>query len=235
MLTGDWLAELTMLILARQRLKHGPGSGYARTFLTQMEQVLGTCLDRGIKVVSNAGGLDPQGCADALSQELAAGSGCRPAIAYVDRRRPRCLGSTRADVERAVHQPGHRRGPSRRPGCQPLTANAYLGGRGITAALGAGADVVVTGRVTDAALVVGPAAWWHGWDFDADLDAWPAAVVAGHVIECGTQATGGNYSFFDGGARPGAPGLPDRRGRGRRVRVDHQARRAPEGWSPSAP
>ena len=62
-LTGDWLAELTMLILARQRMKHGVGSGYARTFLTQMEQVLGTCLERGTKVVSNAGGLDPAGAA----------------------------------------------------------------------------------------------------------------------------------------------------------------------------
>ena len=70
-LTGDWLAELTMLILARQRLKHGPGAGYARTFLTQMEQVLGTCRERGIRVVSNAGGLDPQGCADALAEIVA--------------------------------------------------------------------------------------------------------------------------------------------------------------------
>ena len=76
-LTGDWLAELTMLVLARQRMKHGAGSGYARTFLTQMEQVLGTCLDRGITVVSNAGGLDPQGCADALS-ELAERLGLHP-------------------------------------------------------------------------------------------------------------------------------------------------------------
>ena len=81
-LTGDWLAELTMLILARQRMKHGAGSGYARTFLTQMEQVLGTCLDRGIRVVSNAGGLDPQGCADALG-ELATTLGLSPRIGVV--------------------------------------------------------------------------------------------------------------------------------------------------------
>ncbi len=81
-LTGDWLAELTMLILARQRMKHGAGSGYARTFLTQMEHVLGTCLDRGIRVVSNAGGLDPQGCADAL-REKADALGLHPRIAVV--------------------------------------------------------------------------------------------------------------------------------------------------------
>jgi hypothetical protein len=84
-------------------------------------------------------------------------------------------------------------------GMAPLTANVYLGGRGITAALQAGADVVITGRVTDAALVVGPAAWWHGWSYDdpAQLDRLAGAVVAGHVIECGAQATGGNYAFFD--------------------------------------
>ena len=76
-----------------------------------------------------------------------------------------------------------------------VTANAYLGGWGIAAALDAGAQVVVTGRVTDAALVIGPAAWWHGWAHE-DWDALAGALVAGHVLECGAQATGGNYSFF---------------------------------------
>src|SRR5437763_1598799 len=76
-----------------------------------------------------------------------------------------------------------------------LTANAYLGGWGIAAALDTGAQVVVTGRVTDAALVIGPAAWWHGWARD-DWDALAGALVAGHVLECGGQATGGNFSFF---------------------------------------
>ncbi|MFN8149045.1 MAG: acyclic terpene utilization AtuA family protein [Candidatus Nanopelagicales bacterium] len=196
-LTGDWLAELTMLILARQRMKHGAGSGYARTFLTQMEQVLGTCLDRGIKVVSNAGGLDPAGAAEALRQkadELGLGQVC---IAYVegDDLLPR-LDELRAAGETFTNLDT---GESLESfGMPPLTANAYLGGRGITAALAAGADVVITGRVTDAALVVGPAAWWHGWSYDdaADLDRLAGAVVAGHVIECGAQATGGNYAFF---------------------------------------
>ena len=81
-LTGDWLAELTMLILSRIAAKR-PGAGYARTFVTQMEEVMGTCLDRGIKVVSNAGGLNPSGCADAVS-EVADRLGLRPSIAYVD-------------------------------------------------------------------------------------------------------------------------------------------------------
>ena len=196
-LTGDWLAELTMLILARQRMKHGAGSGYARTFLTQMEQVLGTCLERGIKVVTNAGGLDPAGAAAALREkadELGLG---HVRIAYVegDDLMPRldelkAAGETFTNLDTGEVLADF--------GMSPLTANAYLGGRGITAALAAGADVVITGRVTDAALVVGPSAWWHGWSYDdpANLDRLAGAVVAGHVIECGAQATGGNYAFF---------------------------------------
>ena len=195
-LTGDWLAELTMLILARQRMKHGAGSGYARTFLTQMEQVLGTCLERGIKVVSNAGGLDPAGCAAAL-RAMATERGLDVRVAYVegDDLLPRIAELTVAGETFTNLDTGE---SLESFGMAPLTANAYLGGRGITAALAAGADVVITGRVTDAALVVGPAAWWHGWDYDdpASIDVLAGAVVAGHVIECGAQATGGNYSFF---------------------------------------
>jgi hypothetical protein len=195
-LTGDWLAELTMLILARQRMKHGPGSGYARTFLTQMEQVLGTCLERGIRVVSNAGGLDPQGCADALG-ELATTLGLSPRIGVV-------TGDNVLPI--VASRPGefpHLDTGEELGGRAPITANAYLGGEPVTAALSAGADVVIAGRITDAALVIGPAAWWHGWSYaDAAagdpvaLDRLAGAVAAGHVIECGAQATGGNYSFF---------------------------------------
>ncbi len=188
-LTGDWLAELTMLILVRQRLKRGPGSGYARTFLTQMRDVLGTCLDGGIRVVSNAGGLDPQGCADAL-REIADELGLSPRIAVVTgddlTTRPELI------TEAVNLSTGEKLGDL---GLAPVTANAYLGAFGIAAALGAGADVVITGRVTDAALAVGPAAWWHGWTPD-DLDPLAGAVAAAHVIECGAQATGGNYAFF---------------------------------------
>jgi hypothetical protein len=88
-----------------------------------------------------------------------------------------------------------------------VTANAYLGGWGITAALAAGADIVVCPRVTDASLVTGPAAWWHGWPRD-DFDALAGGVLAGHVIECGPQATGGNYSFIDEIADRRYPGFP---------------------------
>jgi hypothetical protein len=190
-LTGDWLAELTMLILARTRMKR-PGGGYARTFVTQMEQVMGTCLDRGIKVVANAGGLDPDGCAEAVA-EVAEKLGLRPTIAYVagDDLLPRLPELVEAGVHLDHFETGEPVGDTSRF----LTANAYLGAWGIVEALRAGADIVVTGRTTDAAIVAGPAAWHHGWARD-DWDAMAGAVVAGHIIECGTQATGGNYSFF---------------------------------------
>jgi hypothetical protein len=189
-LTGDYLAELSLAILQRQRARGGPG--YVGTFVAQMEEVLGECVRRGIKIVSNAGGLDPHGLAAALA-EIAARRGVRARIAVVegDDLLPR-LGELRAAGERFVHL--DKRVPL--DGIEPLTANAYLGGWGIAEALGRGADIVVTGRVTDAALVVGPAAWRFGWRRD-DWDRLAGAVAAGHIIECSAQATGGNYSFFD--------------------------------------
>ncbi|MEV4481243.1 acyclic terpene utilization AtuA family protein [Micromonospora coxensis] len=179
-LTGDYLAELTMLILGRDRLRD-PSLGYAKTFLRQLEGCLGTALDRGVKIVTNAGGLNPAGLAAALGA-LADRLGLAVRIGYVE-------GDALA-----------------RP--DALTANAYLGAFGIAACLDGGADVVVTGRVTDASLVVGPAVAHFGWRRD-DLDALAGATVAGHLIECGAQVTGGNFSFFtelpDGGHRPGFP------------------------------
>jgi hypothetical protein len=189
-LTGDWLAELTMLILARTRIKR-PGGGYAYTFVKQMEQVMGTCLDRGIKVVSNAGGLDPDGCADAVA-EVAQKLGLHPKIAYVrgDDLVPRMQELIAAGQLRHFET-----GEPIQDASAFLTANAYLGCWGIVEALAQGADIVITGRCTDAAIVCGPAAWRHGWS-RTDWNALAGAVVAGHVIECSTQATGGNYSFF---------------------------------------
>ncbi|GAA1319648.1 DUF1446 domain-containing protein [Pseudonocardia xinjiangensis] len=188
-LCGDYLAELTMLILAKAQAKD-PSAGYARTFLTQVEAVLGTCLERGIRIVANAGGLNPAGLAAAV-REVAAGLGLTARVAHVEGDDLRgSLGAVVPPVEG-----------------QPVSANAYLGGWGITRALAAGADVVVTGRVTDASLVVGPAAWWHGWG-RGDWDALAGAVVAGHVIECGPQATGGNYAFLDELTDRRYPGFP---------------------------
>ncbi|MEO0492837.1 MAG: acyclic terpene utilization AtuA family protein [Actinomycetota bacterium] len=201
-LTGDWLAELTMLILARTQAKR-PGSGYARTFVKQMEQVMGSCLDQGIKVVSNAGGLDPDHCAEAVA-EVADTLGLNPTIAYVngDDLLPRLDELREAGIDILDLETDEPVAP-----IDYISANAYLGAWGIVEALNMGADIVVTGRTTDAAIVAGPAAWHHRWARD-DWDAMAGAVAAGHVIECGTQATGGNYSFFTeipGLARAGFP------------------------------
>jgi hypothetical protein len=174
-LTGDYLAELTMLILGRDR-RRDPALGYARTFLRQMRQSLATALDKGVRIVTNAGGLNPAGLAEALH---GIAPGARVGVVEGDD-----LG-----------------GPQ-------LSRNAYLGAFGIAECLRGGADIVVTGRVTDASLVVGPAIAHFGWSRD-DLDALAGATVTGHILECGAQATGGNYAFFgelpDGGRRPGFP------------------------------
>ncbi len=203
-LTGDYLAELTMLILWKARQKD-PAAGYARSVLGQLEAVLGTCLDRGIRIVNNAGGLNPAGLAAELAA-LAERLGLHPRIAYLtgDDLLPRLPALAAAGEELAHLDTG---APLSGAGAEPVTANAYLGGWGIATALDAGADIVVCPRVTDASLVVGPAAWWHGWRRD-DLDALAGAVVAGHVIECGTQATGGNYPFLDEVTDRRYPGFP---------------------------
>ncbi|MFD0905440.1 acyclic terpene utilization AtuA family protein [Actinomadura sediminis] len=190
-LTGDYLAELTMLILGRGKMKD-PDAGYATTFLRQMEECLGRAADRGTKIVTNAGGLNPAGLAAKL-RELADRLGVAVEIAYVegDDLLARADGLGLADERYG----------------RPLTANAYLGAWGIAACLRGGADVVVTGRVTDASLVVGPAAAHFGWARD-DWDALAGATVAGHVLECGAQATGGNYAFFQEIYNVKAPGFP---------------------------
>ncbi len=203
-LTGDYLAELTMLILWKAREKD-PSAGYARSVLGQLEQVLGTCLDRGIKIVNNAGGLNPSGLAGQITA-LAGRLGLHPRVAYVtgDDLLPRLDDLTAAGNPLTHMDTG---APLSSASSKPLTANAYLGGWGITAALQAGADIVVCPRVTDASLVTGPAAWWHGWQRD-DFDALAGALLAGHVIECGPQATGGNYSFIAEITDRRYPGFP---------------------------
>jgi hypothetical protein len=203
-LTGDWLAELTMLILARTRMKR-PDGGFGRTFVTQMEEVMATCLERGVKVVVNAGGLDPEGCTAAV-RKVADDQGLSPSIAAItgDDLVPRMtdlLEKGQKFINLDTGEPLGHRAP------MVMVANAYLGGWGIARALERGADIVITGRVTDAALVVGPAAWHHGWA-RTDWDRLAGAVAAGHVIECGPQATGGNYSFFDEIDDLTVPGYP---------------------------
>jgi Acyclic terpene utilisation family protein AtuA len=185
-LTGDYLAELTMLILARDRAK-SPDRGYAKTFLKQLEDCLGTALDLGVRIVANAGGLNPAGLAAAV-RSLAERLGLELNVAHVEG----------DDLVGRAEQLGFG---------APLAANAYLGAWGIVDCLGSDADVVVTGRVTDASVIVGPAAAHFGWA-RTDYDALAGAVAAGHVIECGAQATGGNYAFFTEVADLSHPGFP---------------------------
>jgi hypothetical protein len=192
-LTGDYLAELTMTILYNQRLQRGEKSGYVGTFLKQLREVIALCLERDIKIVSNAGGLNPAGMAaevEAIVTEL----GLSASVAYIDGDDliPRMAELTEQgerfdNIDKGV--------PLAASGNEPLTANAYLGGWGIKEALDQGADVVICPRVTDAAVVIGPAAWKFGWS-RSDYDSLAGSLAAGHIIECGAQATGGNYSFF---------------------------------------
>jgi hypothetical protein len=185
-LTGDYLAELTMLILGRAKIKDSD-SGYATTFLRQMEECLGRAHERGVAIVANAGGLNPAALAGRL-RDISARLGLDVKIAHVEG----------DDLLPRAQELGLGR---------PLTANAYLGAWGIAACLRHGADVVVTGRVTDASLVVGPAAAHFDWAKD-DWAALAGATVAGHVLECGAQATGGNYAFFEEIYNVKAPGFP---------------------------
>ncbi|MFD4444486.1 acyclic terpene utilization AtuA family protein [Nocardia sp. NPDC058519] len=185
-LTGDYLAELTMLILGRDRMKD-PSLGYAKTFVRQIEDCLALALERNVQIVTNAGGLNPAGLAERL-RKVAADLGLDAKIAHVE---GDDLVSRAAELDLG----------------QPLTANAYLGAWGIVECLNSGADIVVTGRVTDASVIVGPAAAHFGWG-RTDYDALAGAVVAGHVIECSTQATGGNFAFFTELGDIGRPGFP---------------------------
>lgn len=203
-LTGDYLAELTMMILWKAQQKDA-ARGYAVTFLRQMEQVLGTALDKGVKIVTNAGGLNPAGLTDEL-RALCDRLGLTAKVLHVsgDDLLPK-LDELQDDGHELRHLDTGI--ALREQQVTPLSANAYLGCWGIVEALNQDADVVVCPRVTDAAVIAGPAAWHFGWKRD-DWDQLAGAIVAGHVIECGTQCTGGNYAFFQeipGLEHPGFP------------------------------
>jgi hypothetical protein len=203
-LTGDYLAELTMMILWKARQKE-PSRGYAVTFLRQMEDIVGEALARGVKIVTNAGGLNPAG----LTVELRAlldRLGLKAKVLHIegddlmgDLAALAASGQTLANLDTGR--------PLAELKAKPLSANAYLGAWGIVEALQRGADIVVCPRVTDASVVVGPAAWHFGWQ-RTDWDRLAGAVVAGHVVECGAQCTGGNYAFFQEVPDLTRPGFP---------------------------
>ncbi|MEO1087114.1 MAG: acyclic terpene utilization AtuA family protein, partial [Acidobacteriota bacterium] len=203
-LTGDYLAELTLMILHKDR-RDDPSLGYAKTFPKQLRGIAASCLERGIKIVVNAGGLNPRGCADAC-RAVYAELGLEARVAHLegDDLLPR-LDALKDAGERFDHL--DRGAPLSTLDRPVVSANAYLGAWGIAEALGRGADLVICPRVTDAALVIGPAAWRFGWARD-DWDRLASALVAGHILECGAQATGGNYSFFNRLKDLQRPGFP---------------------------
>ena len=203
-LTGDYLAELTMAILYSQKMKRDTG-GYVGTFLKQVREVLQPCIEKNIKIVSNAGGLNPAAMADAV-RDIAKELGLDVNVAYIDgddlvprMQALQSAGESFTNMDTGV--------PLTETSNTLLTANAYLGAWGIKQALDAGADVVICPRVTDAAVVIGPAAWKFNWQRD-DYDALAGALAAGHIIECGQQATGGNYAFFQEVPSFDNPGYP---------------------------
>lgn len=189
-LTLDYLAEVTMSLLQKAKARD-PRAGYAADFVKLLEQILPECRERGIRIVANAGGVNPRACADAvvaLAERLGLTGLCVGLVEGDDLldRLPEIAAGGADLVDLDTGEP---LGPDL---ARVRSANAYLGAWPIVRALEAGADVVVTGRCTDASLVVAPIAHEFGWTED-DVDLLAAATVAGHVIECGTQCTGGNY------------------------------------------
>ena len=193
-LTGDYLAELTMGILYSQRLKRGEDKGFVGTFLKQYKDIAKICQSKGIKIVVNAGGLNPQSMAtqlNAINEELSIDL----KVAYIDGDDISSdIKSFQDQGEEFIHIDKNQ--PLKSSNCQILTANIYLGAWGIVKALDLGADVVICPRVTDASLVIGPAAWKFKWKRN-DYHKLAGALAAGHIIECGAQTTGGNYAFFE--------------------------------------
>ncbi len=193
-LTGDYLAELTMKILYDQQQSRGSHLGYVGTFLKQLDDVVSFCIENGIKIVSNAGGLNPSGMASEIEKIIAA-KGLQAKVAYIDGddlmphlESLKAAGEELRNIDRDI--------PMSECENEVVTANTYFGCWAIKEALDRGADIVVCPRVTDAAVVIGPAAWKFNWQRN-DYDALAGALAAGHIIECGAQCTGGNYSFIE--------------------------------------
>jgi len=193
-----------MLILWKNKQRDN-SSGFAISFLRQMEDILGECLDKNIKVISNAGGLNPKGLANKIS-EISNKLGLNPKIAYIQ-------GDDVLNQLNNIESTGYiiknidTGQPLINSGVIPVTANAYLGAWGIVEALKRGADIVICPRITDASLVVGPSAWAFDWSRN-DFDKIAGAIVAGHILECGAQATGGNFSYFKEITDSIHPGFP---------------------------
>jgi hypothetical protein len=191
-LVMDYLAEVTMAILQKQRRRR-PETGYATDFLAQLRDVLPACAERGIRVISNAGGVNPLACKAAverLAGELGIAERIRVGVVLGDDIYDR-LDDLMAGGEVLADMDTGR--PLSDVRAQVLSANVYLGAAPVVSALELGANVVITGRVTDTGVTLAPMIHEFGWAAD-DWDRLAAGIVAGHIIECGTQCTGGNFT-----------------------------------------
>jgi hypothetical protein len=186
----DYLAEVTMSILQKQKSRD-PTLGYARDFIPTLERILPTLVERGVKVTANAGGVNPHACAQAVAETtraLGLAGKLRLGVVSGDDLLARLDALIAAGHELKNLDTGH---PLRDVRDRVLSANAYLGAAPLVEALRQGADIVITGRVTDPALTLAPLIHAYGWGAD-DWDRLAAGSVAGHMIECGAQCSGGN-------------------------------------------
>ena len=186
----DYLAEVTMSILQKQK-ERDPAMGYARDFVGAMESVLAAVADRGVKVIANAGGVNPEACAAAVlamaAQKGAAGK-LRIGVVTGDNLLPRIDELLAAGHELRNMDTGE---PLSVVRDRVIAANAYIGSTPIVEALSKGANVVITGRSTDTALTMAPLRYEFGWGAE-DWNKLAAGIIAGHIIECGAQCSGGN-------------------------------------------
>src|SRR2546425_7353745 len=186
----DYLAEVTMPILQKQKSRD-PASGYAKDFVPQMERILPLLVERRVKVTANAGGVNPRACAQAVAaaaRQLGLGGKLRIGVVTGDDLLPRLDGLLARGHDLKNLDTGR---PLREIRDRVLAANAYLGAAPVVQALRQGADIVITGRVTDTGLTLAPMVHAFGWRAD-DWDKLAAGTVAGHTIECGAQCSGGN-------------------------------------------
>ncbi|HVQ57032.1 MAG TPA: acyclic terpene utilization AtuA family protein [Pyrinomonadaceae bacterium] len=189
----DYLAEVTMSIMQKQRARD-PNAGYAKDFVALIREILPDCIEKNIKVLSNAGGVNVSGCAEAIretAREIGLGGKVKIGVVTGDD----ILGRLDEFAEKGVEIINMETG-------EPLSdvrdkiqaANVYLGASGLVEALGKGAQIVVGGRLTDTGLTLAPLMHEFGWKFD-QWDLISAGTIAGHIIECGAQASGGNCQY----------------------------------------